>query len=133
MTPDANKALIRDVFEKVIPAGDPAGLSDLVNPDWIDHDPLPGQPAGLAGAEYVVSTMYGAHPDLCFTIDDLIAEDDRVTIRWTLHGTNTGPMLGRPPTGQPVELAAIVIFRIADGKIAERWAAWKPGRAPFAA
>jgi hypothetical protein len=65
------------------------------------------------------------------TIDDLIAEDDRVTIRWTLHGTNTGPMLGRPPTGQPVELAAIVIFRIADGKIAERWAAWKPGRAPF--
>ena len=51
MTPDANKALIRDVFEKVIPAGDPAGLSALVAPDWIDHDPLPGQPAGLAGAE----------------------------------------------------------------------------------
>ena len=75
--------------------------------------------------------MHGAHPDLRFTIDDLIAEDDRVTIRWTLHGTNTGPMFGRPPTGQPVELAAIVIFRIADGKIAERWAAWKPGRAPF--
>jgi predicted ester cyclase len=74
--------------------------------------------------------MYGAHPDLRFTIDDLIAEADRVTIRWTLHGTNTGPMLGRPPTGQPVELAAIVIFRIADGKIAERWAGWKPGRAP---
>ena len=39
-------------------------------------------------------------------------------------------MFGRPPTSQPVELAAIVIFRIADGKIAERWAGWKPGRAP---
>jgi predicted ester cyclase len=39
-------------------------------------------------------------------------------------------MLGRPPTGQPVELSAIVIFRIADGKIAERWAGWKPGRSP---
>jgi predicted ester cyclase len=71
--------------------------------------------------------MHGAHPDLRFSIDDLVAEADRVTIRWTLHGTNTGPMLGRPPTGQPVELAAIVIFRIADGKIAERWAGWKPG------
>jgi steroid delta-isomerase-like uncharacterized protein len=130
MSLDANKALIRSVFEKVIPAGDAAGLRDLVAPDWIDHDPLPGQPAGLDGAEYVVTTMHGAHPDLRFTIDDLIAEDDRVTIRWTLHGTNTGPMLGRPPTGQPVELAAIVIFRIADGKIAERWAGWKPGRAP---
>jgi uncharacterized protein YbjT (DUF2867 family) len=83
--------------------------------------------AALDGAD----TLFLSCADLHFTIDDLIAEDDRVTIRWTLRGTNTGPMLGRPPTGQPIELAAIVIFRIADGKIAERWAAWKPGRAPF--
>jgi predicted ester cyclase len=62
--------------------------------------------------------------------DDPVVEADRVTIRWTLRGTNTGPMLGRPPTGQPVELAAIVIFRIADGRIAERWGGWKPGYAP---
>ena len=49
MTLDANKALIREVFEKVIPAGDPAGLRDLVAPDWIDHDPLPGSsPASRA-------------------------------------------------------------------------------------
>ena len=48
MTLDANKALIREVFEKVIPAGDPAGLRALVAPDWIDHDPLPGQPASRA-------------------------------------------------------------------------------------
>ena len=53
-----------------------------------------------------------------------------VTIRWTMRGTSTGPLLGRPPSGQPVELAAIVIFRLAGGKIAERWAGWKPGYAP---
>jgi steroid delta-isomerase-like uncharacterized protein len=129
-TLDANKALIRRIFEEVIPAGDPAAMRDLVAPDFLDHDPLPGQPAGAEGAEYVVSTMHTAHPDLQFTIDDLVAEADRVAIRWTLRGTNTGPMLGRPPSGQPVELAAIVIFRIADGRLAERWAAWKPGRAP---
>lgn len=129
-TLDANKALIRRIFEEVIPAGDPAAMRDLVAPDFLDHDPLPGQPAGAGGAEYVVSTMHTAHPDLQFTIDDLVAEADRVAIRWTLRGTNTGPMLGRPPSGQPVELAAIVIFRIADGRLAERWAAWKPGRAP---
>jgi predicted ester cyclase len=127
---DANKALIRRVFEKVIPAGDAATMRELVAPGWIDHDPLPGQPTGGDGAEYVVSTMHGAHPDLRFSIDDLMAEGDGVTIRWTLRGTNTGPMLGRPPTGRPVELAAIVSFRISDGKIAERWAGWKPGRAP---
>jgi predicted ester cyclase len=79
----------------------------------------------VAGAEYVVATMHGAHPDLRFAIDDLVAEDDRVTIRWTMRGTRSGPLLGQPPTGERVELAAIVIFRLADGKIAERWAAWK--------
>ena len=132
MTEEANKALIRRVFEEVIPAGDPASMRELMDPDFLDHDPLPGQPAGGAGGEYVVSTMHTAHPDLRFTIDDLVAEADRVTIRWTLRGTNTGPLLGRPPTGQPVELAAIVIFRIAAGRIAERWAGWKPGFAPAA-
>jgi predicted ester cyclase len=130
VTLEANKALIRRVFEEVIPSGVPTAMREVMATDFLDHDPLPGQPDGVEGGEYVVATMHGAHPDLRFTIDDLIAEGDRVTIRWTLHGTNTGPLLGRPPTGQPVELAAIVIFRIADGKIAERWAGWKPGRAP---
>jgi steroid delta-isomerase-like uncharacterized protein len=125
MTLAANKALIRHVFEEVIPAGDITAMRDLVAADWVDHDPLPGQPAGVEGVEYVVSTMHGAHPDLRFTIDDLVAEDDRVTIRWTMRGTNTGPLFGQPPTGEPVEMAAIAIFRIADGKLAERWAGWK--------
>jgi steroid delta-isomerase-like uncharacterized protein len=129
-TLEANKALIRRVFDEVIPAGDTAAMREAMAPDFFDHDPLPGQPAGAAGGEYVVSTMHTAQPDLQFTIDDLVAEADRVTIRWTLRGTNTGPMLGRPPTGQPVEVAAIVIFRIAEGRIAERWAGWKPGFAP---
>ena len=126
----ANTALIRRIFEEVIPAGDVAAMRDLVAPEWFDHDPLPGQPAGPEGPAFVVSTMHGAHPDLRFSIDDLIAEDDRVVIRWTMRGTNTGPMLGRPPTDRPVELSAIVIFRVAEGRIAERWAGWKPGFAP---
>lgn len=130
-TLDANKRLIRRVFEEVIPAGDAPAMRGLMTPDFLDHDPLPGQPAGAAGGEYVVSTMHTAHPDLRFTIEDLVADADRVTIRWTLRGTNTGPMLGRPPTGLPVELAAIVIFRVADGRLAERWAGWKPGFAPL--
>lgn len=129
-TLEANKALIRRIFMEVIPGGDPTAMRGLVAPDWLDHDPLPGQPPGQEGPEYVVSTMHGAHPDLEFTIHDLVAEGDRVTVRWTMHATNTGPMLGRPPTGKPVELSAIVIFRIADGKLAERWAGWKPGFAP---
>jgi predicted ester cyclase len=127
---NANKALVRRVFEQVIPSGDAATMRTLFTPDFLDHDPLPGQPPGSDGAEFVVNTMHGAHPDLRFTIPDLIAEGDRVTIRFILHGTNTGPLLGRQPTGLPVEYSAIVIFRIAEGLIAERWAGWKPGFAP---
>ena len=126
MTPDANKALVRQLFEEVFPGGDPSAVRDLVAPGIIDHDPIPGQPAGLEGIEYVVSTLHTAQPDLQFSIDDLLAEADRVAIRWTLRGTHTGPMLGQPPTGQPVQQTAIVIFRIADSKIAERWAAFRP-------
>ena len=131
MTLEANKAVIRRVFDAVIPAGDPTAMRDLVVEDFLDHDPLPGQPAGVEGAEYVVSTMHGAHPDLRFTIDDLVAEGDRVTIRWTMRG-NEYRADARPATERASRSSsrAIVIFRLADGKIAERWAAWKPGYAP---
>jgi steroid delta-isomerase-like uncharacterized protein len=129
MTTAANKALVRHVFEDVIPAGDADAMRALFTDGFVDHDPLPGQPAGADGAAYVVRTMHGAHPDLRFAIDDLVAEADRVVISWTLTGTNTGPLLGRPPTGEAVELSAIAIFRIDEGRIAERWVAWK-GRRP---
>ncbi len=126
MTLSANKDLVRRLFEEVFPAGDPTAVRDLVAPATVDHDPMPGQPAGVEGIEYVVSTLHSAYPDLQFTVDDLVAEADRVAIRWTMRGTNTGPMLGQPPSGQPVQQTAVVIFRIAGGKIAERWAGFSP-------
>lgn len=122
MTLEENKAMVCRLFEEVFPAGDPTAVRDLVAPTIIDHDPMPGQPAGVEGIEYVVSTLHTAHPDLRITVDDLVAEADRVAIRWTLRGTNTGPMFGQPPSGDLVEMTAIVIFRIEGGKIAERWA-----------
>ena len=130
-TREPNRGVVRRVFEEVIPAGDRDGMRALMAPDFLDHDPLPGQPAGADADAYVVDTMHGAHPDLRFAIDDLVAEGDRVTIRWTLRGTHTGQLLGRPPSGRPVELKVIVIFRLAAGGLAERWAGWKPGFAPF--
>ncbi len=126
VTLDANKDLVRRMFEEVFRAGDPSAVRHLVATGIVDHDPMPGQPAGVEGIEYVVSTLHTAYPDLRFTVDDLVAESDRVAIRWTMRGTNTGPMLGQPPSSEPVHQTAIVIFRIVDGKIAERWAGFSP-------
>lgn len=81
MTFDGNKALVRRLFEQVFPAGNPDAVGDLVAEDSIDHNPMPGQPAGAEGIRYVVSTLHTAYPDLRFTVDDLLAEADRVAIR----------------------------------------------------
>lgn len=68
--------------------------------------------------------MRTAYPDLQFTVEDLLAEEDKVTIRWNFSGTRTGELLGQPPTGQPYAEHAIVIFRLVGGKIVERWGAF---------
>lgn len=123
---DTNKSLVRRLFEETFPSGDPTAVRALVATEILDHDPMPGQPPGVEGIEWVVTTLHDAQPDLQFTVDDIFAEEDRVAIRWTLRGTNTGPMLGQAPNGQPMEQSAVVMFRIADGKIIERWAGYRP-------
>ena len=65
-------------------------------------------------------TLHDAHSDLRFFVDDVIAEGDKVVVRWTLRGVHTGAMLGTPPSGREVNERVIAIFRVAGGKIAER-------------
>ncbi len=66
--------------------------------------------------------LFGAFPDLRFTDEDLIAEGDRVVSRGTFRGTHLGPFAGIAPIGKQVVFPAIGIFRIVDGKVADRWA-----------
>lgn len=126
MTLDANKALIRRLFEEVLPAGDPVAARDLLAPEYFDHNPLPGQWAGAEGIEYVVSTLHAAWRDLRFSVDDLVPRKIGSRSDGTLRGMSIVPMFGRPPSGGPAEQAAIAIFRIAGGKIVERWASFSP-------
>jgi steroid delta-isomerase-like uncharacterized protein len=62
-----------------------------------------------------------AFPDLNITVEDLIAEGDRVVARWTLRGTHQGASLGMPPTGKQVTMPGISVVRLAGGKSAEQW------------
>lgn len=76
-------------------------------------------PMTLAGHKQFAAAFYHAFPDIQHTVEDTIAEDGKVTVRFTLHGTHTADFIGIPATGKPIDVSAIAILQIADGKVAE--------------
>ena len=122
MAMQTNKAQARRLLEEVFPAG----LEVIVAPDLVDHSPVPGQPPGVQGVHHVLRGLHAGYADLQVTVDDLIREGERVAARWTLRGRHTGNPFGEEPPGATGETGIMVVFRLADGKIAERWAAHLP-------
>jgi steroid delta-isomerase-like uncharacterized protein len=119
---EANKALVRGSYERVWNEHNVEAADDFYKADYLDHNPaVPGQPAGLPGAKQVFGTFLTAFPDVRFTFDLQLAEGDLVVIRWTATGTNSGSLMGMPPTGKGIAVTGIDIFRVADEKIIERW------------
>ncbi len=124
MSTEENKALVRRHFAAIWNQRQLDVADELVAPDYHSHFPVPGQPPGIAGVKYALQAFYTGFPDLTMTVDDLIAEGDKVVARLTARGTHQGPFRGIPATGRVIEWTGIRIFRIAEGKIAEHWANW---------
>jgi steroid delta-isomerase-like uncharacterized protein len=120
MSTEPNKEVARRYYEWVLNDGEVEALDEMAVPDYQEHDPLPGQGTGLQGLKDRV-TMLKSGLDSRFTIEDLIAEGDKVVVRWTNSGTNVGEFLGMPPTGKGFTIAGIDIHRLEDGKMAEHW------------
>jgi steroid delta-isomerase-like uncharacterized protein len=119
---ETNKALVRSFYAEVWNAHNPGATGQYYAADFLDHNPaIPGQAAGAEGASQVFGGFIAAFPDIHFSIDLQVAEGDIVATRWTSTGTNSGSMMGMPPTGRSVTVTGIDILRIAGGKIAERW------------
>lgn len=117
---DRNKEVARRIYEEVINKRDLELLDELVVPDYVEHDPLPGQGTGLAGIKDRYRMLIeGLDPT--FTIEDVIAEGDKVVVRWTNNGTNVGEFLGIPATDRSFSTAGIDIYRVEAGKLAEHW------------
>lgn len=115
-----NKEVARRFYEEVLNKRDLDQLDQLATQDYIEHDPLPGQGTGLPGLrDRVTALVNGLDPT--FTIEDVIAEDDRVAVRWTNSGTHVAEFLGIPATGRSFSIAGIDIYRLEDGKLAEHW------------
>ena len=123
MPETALHALYRRWLTEVWQQGNFAVSRELIADDCIDHNPAPGQPAGRAGHDWFVQMVRTAFPDLRFTVDVVLAEGDLVSGRWTMTGTNTGPlaMLGVPATGRPVTMTGSEILRVQDGQVREMW------------
>lgn len=120
MTED-NKALNRRFVEEVINQGNIDTIDELLDPGVVDHDAPPGFPTGREGAKQFFAIVRSAFPDLHHTIEDMIAEGDKVVMRSTWSGTHKGEFMGIPTTGRRVTVSAIDITRVADGRIVEHW------------
>ena len=119
---EENKALFRRMFEEVINQGNISLIDELVAPDFVEHEELPpGIPPGREAVKQMFTMFRGAFPDLNATIDDVIAEGDKVVARSTWSGTHKGEFMGIPPTGKSVSFGVIDIVRIAGGKFVEHW------------
>ncbi|MDE2179859.1 MAG: ester cyclase [candidate division NC10 bacterium] len=123
MSIEDNKRLVRRLYEET-DRQNFAALDEFFSPDLVDHDPppIPNLKAGLEGIKQAFKVFASAYPDGTHVIHDLIAEGDRVVIRVSGTGTQTGEFKGIKPTGKKVEMTGIVIYRIEGGKIVERWA-----------
>ncbi len=122
MTTEENKASGRRFVDEVLNRGNLAVIDELTGPNFVDHSLPPGVPPGNEGFKAFVTMFRAAFPDLHYTIDDEIAEGDRVVQRSTGHGTMKGDFQGMPASGKEATWEAIHILRFADGKYVEHWA-----------
>lgn len=119
--PEENKEIVRRL--NAIWEGDLEVVDELVAENYLNHNPIvPDAPPGPEGFKQNVTALRTAFPDIDFTLEDLIAEGDKVVFRTIGHGTHEGELMGVEPTERVVELSGFVMFRIKDGQIAERWA-----------
>lgn len=121
MSGEQNKAIVQQWVEEVWNRGHLAFADEVIAPTYVLHGAGPSPVQGADGIKQYVAAYRAAMPDLRFTVDDLIVEDDKVAWRFTAQGTQTGELLGMPPSGKRAMVTGIVISRFADGKWQEDW------------
>lgn len=119
MSLEYNKAIVRAYIEQVWNQGNLQLVDELIVPDFIQH--AAGVPQGRQGVKQFFAMIHAAFPDIHNTIEDMLAEDDKVMWRSTITGTHQGPFRGIPPTGRSIRMTAMNILRVQDGKFVENW------------
>lgn len=121
------KILERRLIEEVWSQGNFAVVDELIASDYLGHSSTPGaesakgETLGREGYRQFYTALRQAFPDLQVTVEDQIAEGDRVVTRWTARGTHQGEFRGIPPSGKHGVISGITIDRVANGKVVECW------------
>ena len=120
---EENKAIVRRLIEDTWNKKNRSLIDEVIAPDYVGHNPG-GDLHGLDGARQLYDIYTTGFPDFNLAIEELMAEGDSVTVRWTFSGTHEGDLMGVPPSGNQVSVNAFGTFRITGGKIAEDHLLW---------
>jgi steroid delta-isomerase-like uncharacterized protein len=117
---DDNKAIVRRFVDEIFVGGRHETVDELVGDDFVGHTwPSTGHPK--ADLKAAIDRVAGGLADPEFTIEDMIAEGDRVAVRLTTAATHVGTFMGMPGTGKRYSIEEIHIFRLRSGKVVEHW------------
>jgi steroid delta-isomerase-like uncharacterized protein len=120
---DLNKALVRQAFG-VWNDGDINAFDEVWAADYVHHDPAEPEVRSLEDYKRYVAYVHSRYPGLRLSIEDMLAEGDKVVARYEMHATDTVPREDRPATGRQVTITGTAIYRLAAGRIAEMWVNW---------
>jgi len=122
---EANKNVVRRLFEEVWNNGYLHVADELFAPNYIHHDASTPDVGRGPESEKKRATLYRtAFPDLRLTAEDIIAEGETVVARWSCHGTHRGDLNGIAPTGKPITISGVSIARFDNGKMVEGFVNW---------
>lgn len=120
MTIEQNKAVVRRFIDEIFVRGNIEAVDDLLTDDFVPHT-WPSTGDGKADLKRTIERVAKSLADIRFTIEDLIAEDDRVAVRLTASATQVGELMGLPASDRSYSIGEIHIFRIRDGRVCEHW------------
>jgi steroid delta-isomerase-like uncharacterized protein len=122
---EENKAVSRRFFEEMMSSGNLDLFEELASPEIVNYDPAqPEAVHGIEGGKEVLSGYVSAFPDLKMSVEDQVAEGDKVFTRWVAEGTHEGELFGVPASGNHVRVEGMTVDRFEGGKIIESWDNW---------
>lgn len=119
MTSEENKKFMTYFIEEVINNKNLNAANDLVAENFIEHLPFPGQEPGREGLKFTLQSMFTGFPDMNWTVQEQIAEGEKVVTRFSWTGTHKGNFMGVPPTDKTVEVWGVVIDVVRNGLFTE--------------